>query len=164
MRLFRGIAIGLVLVCLGAGAAIVVVQSFWIAYGVFVRYVLRNPDSMVTEATALLLIPLAFLGLPYALKEDAFPRVTFVTDKLPPRAAAIVAKINLVIMILVALFFAAVTINATVNTFRSGASSSVLGWPEYAFWAPVAAASVAFVIYGIYELIAGHDAARSSRP
>lgn len=152
MRILRSIALGAAFLCLVAGAAIVVIQSFWITYGVFVRYVLKNPDSMVTEATALLLIPLAFLGLPYALKEDAFPRVTFVTDKLPPRAAFVIDRINMLIMILVGLFFAAVTINATVSTFRSGASSSVLDWPEYIFWAPVAIASVSFVVYGVHDL------------
>jgi TRAP-type C4-dicarboxylate transport system permease small subunit len=152
VRLLRNLALAGAFVCLVAGAAIVVIQSFWITYGVFVRYVLKNPDSMVTEATALLLIPLAFLGLPYAMKDDAFPRVTFVTDKLPPRAAFVIGRINIAIMVLVGLFFVAVTINATVSTFRSGASSSVLGWPEFAFWAPVAVASVAFVVYAVYDL------------
>ncbi len=154
MRSFRTVAIGAVMACLAAGMAIVLVQSFWITYGVFVRYALGNPDGMVTEATALLLVPLAFLGLPYALKEDAFPRVTFVTDKLPRRIAILVGKVHLVIMILLGLFFAAVTVNATVTSFLSGASSSVLGWPEYLFWAPVAVASFAFVIFGIYQLFA----------
>ena len=155
MRLLRALAIGAVGICLTVGVAIVVIQSFWITYGVFVRYVLGSPDSMVTEATALLLIPLAFLGLPYALKEDAFPRVTFITDKLSPRTAAIVAKINLAIMILVGLFYAAVSVNATISTYRSGESSSVLGWPEYVFWAPVGIASIVFVVYGLVEVCTG---------
>ena len=161
MRLFRTVALGAVMACLAAGMAIVLVQSFWITYGVFVRYALGNPDGTVTEATALLLVPLAFLGLPYALKEDAFPRVTFVTDKLPRRIAILVGKIHLVIMVLLGLFFAAVTVNATITSFRSGASSSVLGWPEYLFWGPVAIASGAFVMYGVYQLFAGNPVQES---
>ncbi|MEK7412968.1 MAG: TRAP transporter small permease subunit [Planctomycetota bacterium] len=161
MRLFRSVAIGAVLACLAAGVAIVLIQALWITYGVFVRYALGSPDGTVTEATALLLVPLAFLGLPYALKEDAFPRVTFVTDNLPGPIAVLVGKLNLTIMILVGLFFATVTINATVSSFQSGASSSVLAWPEYLFWAPVAVASIAFVIYGVYQLFAGSSAPES---
>ena len=52
----------------GAGAVIVLVQMAWISYGVFVRYGMGKPDRMVTEATALLLFPVAFAGLAYALR------------------------------------------------------------------------------------------------
>lgn len=58
----------------GAGAAIIVVQMLWISYGVFMRYVVSRPDGTVTEATALLLFPAAFLGLAFALKEEPTPR------------------------------------------------------------------------------------------
>lgn len=58
----------------GLGAVIIIVQMLWISYGVFRRYVLSSPDGTVTEATALLLFPAAFLGLAFALKEDAYPR------------------------------------------------------------------------------------------
>ena len=34
------------------GAIIISVQAVWITYGVFVRYVLRSPDGMVTEVSA----------------------------------------------------------------------------------------------------------------
>jgi TRAP-type C4-dicarboxylate transport system permease small subunit len=137
---------------------IVLVQAFWVTYGVFVRYALGLPDGTVTEATALLLVPLAFLGLPYALREDAFPRVTLLTDRMPRRLAIAIGKLNLLIMICLGLFLAAVTLNATVTSFRSGASSSVLEWPEYLFWAPVAVASCTFVCFGIYRLLAGDGA------
>ncbi len=153
----RVIVVGAVMVCLAAGIAIVLVQSFWITYGVFMRYALHQPDGTVTEATALLLVPLAFLGLPYALKENAFPRVTFLTDKLSGRLATLLGKLNLAVECLVGLFFAAVAVNATRVSFRSGASSSVLAWPEYLFWAPVAVAGVVFVVYALYRLFTSDD-------
>jgi len=34
---------------------LILVQSVWITWGVFARYILRDPDETVTEATALLL-------------------------------------------------------------------------------------------------------------
>lgn len=39
----------------------------------------------MTEATALLLFPVAFLGLAFALYEDAYPKVTMLIDHLPAR-------------------------------------------------------------------------------
>ena len=46
-----------------AGALIIVVQTLWISYGVFMRYVVGKPDGTVTEATALLLFPAALPGI-----------------------------------------------------------------------------------------------------
>lgn len=153
MQLLRRLASGAVFACLAAGMALIVIQTVWITYGVFVRYVLGRPDGMVTEATALLLVPLAFLGLPYAMKMDGFPKVTYLTDQLPRHAARAVGRLNLILMVLVGAFFTAATGNAALSTFRSGATSSVLGWPEYLFWVPVALASGIFVVQGVIELV-----------
>jgi TRAP-type C4-dicarboxylate transport system permease small subunit len=128
---------------------------------VFMRYVIRQPDAMVTEATALLLVPLAFLGLPYALKENAFPRVTFLAERLSRRHGVMLEKLNLAVEAFVGAFFAAVSVNSTRSSFRSGASSSVLAWPEYLFWAPVAVASIVLVMYALYRLLAENPVASS---
>ncbi len=69
------------------GALIIVVQTVWISYGVFMRYVIGRPDGTVTEATAMLLFPAALLGLAFALREDAYPKVTFLLDALGRKAA-----------------------------------------------------------------------------
>ena len=61
------------LVFAGLGAAVVLAQAGWITFGVVMRYVFRSPDRMVTEATALLLFPVAFAGMTYALQSDAYP-------------------------------------------------------------------------------------------
>jgi TRAP-type C4-dicarboxylate transport system permease small subunit len=121
----------------------------WISYGVFSRYVLNAPDQMVTEATALLLFPVAFAGLAYALREDAYPKVTMLTDHLPAKGRKAVALINLLLMIGVGLFFAIAGIDATMRSYTSGASSEILLWPRWAFWAPGAFALVLFTLYAI---------------
>ena len=86
-----------------AGAVIVLIQMVWISYGVFVRYGLGKPDRMVTEATALLLFPVAFMGLAYAMREDAYPRVTMATDLLRPAARRVFDIINHILMLAVGL-------------------------------------------------------------
>src|SRR6056297_1860431 len=136
-----------------AGAIVVLVQMVWITYGVFTRYALNSPDRMVTEATALLLFPVAFAGLAYAMREDAYPKVTLLTDTLPPTGRKIAALVNLCVMLGVGLFFSMAGVNATISAFNSGASSEILLWPRYAFWAPGALALVVFTLYAGLRLI-----------
>lgn len=136
----------------GVGALIIVVQMLWISYGVFMRYVMSNPDGTVTEATALLLFPAAFLGLAYALKEDAYPKVTFLPNALGPRGRRRLEILNLVLMVVVGGFFATAAVDATMNSFRSGAASEILLWPRYLFWAPGALALVVFTLYVVLRL------------
>lgn len=87
------------------GAAIVLVQMVWISYGVVMRYVFNSPDRMVTEATALLLFPVAFAGLAFALQEDAYPKVTLLVDILPPALGRIMEMVSLTVMIAIGGFF-----------------------------------------------------------
>lgn len=136
-----------------AGAVIVLVQMLWISYGVFTRYVLGAPDRMVTEATALLLFPVAFAGLAYAMREDAYPKVTMLTDTLPPVWRKLAAIVNLCVMLVVGLFFSLAGVSATIRSFNSGASSEILLWPRYAFWAPGALALLLFSLYATLRLI-----------
>jgi TRAP-type C4-dicarboxylate transport system permease small subunit len=136
-----------------AGACIILVQMVWISYGVFTRYVLNAPDRMVTEATALLLFPVAFAGLAYALREDAYPRVTMLTDRLPAMGRKIVDIFNLALMMAVGVFFSASALNATIRAFNSGASSEILLWSRWLFWAPVSISLVLFTIYAAMRLV-----------
>lgn len=135
----------------GLGAVIIIVQMLWISYGVFRRYVLSSPDGTVTEATALLLFPAAFLGLAFALKEDAYPKVSFLPDALGPRGRRRLEMLNLLLMIVVGGFFAIAAVDATINSFQSGAASEILLWPRYLFWAPGAVALVLFTVYVVLK-------------
>lgn len=137
----------------GAGAVIVLIQMIWISYGVFVRYGLGKPDRMVTEATALLLFPVAFAGLAYALREDAYPKVTMVTEHLRPGLQKALSVINLALMLGVGLFFSYAGVSATLRAWNSGVASEILHWPRYLFWAPGAAALVLFSFYAVLRLI-----------
>jgi TRAP-type C4-dicarboxylate transport system permease small subunit len=129
------------------GALIIVVQTVWISYGVFTRYVLGNPDGTVTEATAMLLFPAAFLGLAFALKENAYPKVSFLMDALGPGARRALEAFNLMLMLLVGVFFSIAAVNATFRSYGSGSASEILLWPRYLFWAPGAFALLVFTLY-----------------
>jgi TRAP-type C4-dicarboxylate transport system permease small subunit len=150
LRRTEQVAIGLA----GAGAAIIVVQMLWISDGVFMRYGMGRPDGMVTEATALLLFPAAFLGLAYALKEDAYPKVLFLRDALGARGRRRLDLLNLVLMVGVGGFFAVAGVDATLRAFDSGAASEILLWPRWVFWAPGALALVVFTLYVLLRLAA----------
>jgi len=137
----------------GAGAVVVLIQMVWISYGVFVRYGFGSPDRMVTEATALLLFPVAFAGLAYALREDAYPKVTMVTDRFGPKLRKALNVINLALMLGVGLFFSYAGVSATLRAFNSGVASEILHWPRYLFWAPGAMALLVFSFYTVLRLI-----------
>lgn len=136
----------------GLGALIVLIQTVWISYGVMMRYVFDSPDGMVTEGSALLLFPVAFAGLAFALKEDAYPKVTMLTDKLPPRIRHLVDIVNMTLMLAVGSFFALAAVEATFRSYHSGAASEILLWPRYLFWAPGAVALVLFAVYAALRL------------
>jgi len=135
------------------GAIIVLIQVVWISYGVFVRYVIDSPDGMVTEATALLLVPVAFAGLAFALREDAYPKVTMLTDRLSPTAFVALDRFNLLIKIGIGGFFSIAAVSACFNSYDSGAASEILLWPRFLFWIPVAFSLCVFSLYAILRLI-----------
>ena len=133
-----------------AGAAVVFVQVVWTSYGVMMRYAFNSPDAYVTEATALLLFPVAFLGLAHAMKEDAYPRVSFLLDATKGRPVYqwIRGGTDLVVII-VGLYFSFASVNATVKAFHSEAASEILLWPRFYFWIPSALAISFFTLYAL---------------
>jgi TRAP-type C4-dicarboxylate transport system permease small subunit len=143
------IVVGLVFM----GAIIVLIQVVWISYGVFVRYALNSPDGMVTEATALLLVPVAFAGLAYALREDAYPKVTMLTDLLSVSARLQVERLNLLLKIAIGVFFSIASVSAAYSSYLSGAASEILLWPRFLFWIPVAFSLCVFSLYSTLRFI-----------
>ncbi|MGH1539456.1 MAG: TRAP transporter small permease [Arenicella sp.] len=139
--------------CAYLGAAIIFLQMVWISYGVMMRYVFSSPDGTVTEATALLLFPVAFLGLAFALKEDAYPKVSYLIDATKGKARLFVLALNYMIMIAVGSFFSIAAVRATIRAFSSGSSSEILLWPKYFFWAPGAMALILFTFYTVLRLL-----------
>jgi len=136
-----------------AGALIIVIQMLWISYGVFMRYAIGRPDRMVTEATALLLFPVALLGLAYALREDSYPRVTIITDRMRPSVRKAFDLGNLAIMFLIGVFFSITTINATLRAYHSGSASEILQWPRYLFWSVAALSVTLFTLYAALRFL-----------
>jgi TRAP-type C4-dicarboxylate transport system permease small subunit len=133
-----------------AGGLIILVQMIWISIGVFKRYVLGNPDGYVTEATALLLFPVAFLGLAFALKENAYPTVTFAVDALKGKSKRFLLSLNFLTMLCVGIFFSVAAVDATLKSYASGSASEILLWPRYFFWIPC---SISFVVFTWYAFL-----------
>lgn len=140
-------------ILLYCGAALVIVQAFWISYGVFVRYVLNQPDRMVTEATALMLVPVAFFGLAYALSIDAYPKVTLLRDALAKPVQRIIDRLNLLVMVLIGAFFSVAACEAAYRAFHSGAASEILLWPRFYFWIPVSLSLLSFTLLALVRLL-----------
>lgn len=135
------------------GALIIAVQTVWISYGVFMRYVVGKPDGTVTEATAMLLFPAALLGLAFALRESAYPKVTFLIDSLGATGRKVMTSVNLFLMTVVGVFFSIAGVQATMRAYGSGTASEILLWPRYLFWAPGALALLVFTLYACIRLM-----------
>jgi TRAP-type C4-dicarboxylate transport system permease small subunit len=155
MRSLLGTSLdGLIRLAAVLGIALLLAQTAWINYGVLARYVFASPDRSVTEATSLMLVALAFLGLPLALRADAIPKVTFLIDALPVRARWLLQLLNALLIVLVGLFFSYMSASATLRTFKSGVKSEVVGWPEYVVWGTVAFSLLLFTVTAVRQLVA----------
>ena len=137
-------AFGSMSVIIGAGGALLIWEAVWITYGVFMRYILRNPDTTVTEGSTLLLMPLAFIGLPYAFREQALPRVTIFIDRLPRLLRQIVDLVTQALVAVLGVYLLIASGFAIVRTYQSGAASEITGWPDFVVWIPV------FLIFGVF--------------
>lgn len=128
------------------GCAVVVLEAIWISYGVVARYIFRNPDRWVTEGSALFLLGLAFAGLPSALRENSFPRVTFLLNSLSPVPRAVVDLVNMTLMAAIGGYLALASVRATLATLRTGQTTMINEWPEYLAWLPVALFTIVFTL------------------
>lgn len=136
-----------------AGAFVVFVQVVWTSYGVMMRYAFGRPDAYVTEATALLLFPVAFLGLAYAMKEDAYPRVSFLLDATRGRAVhKWIKTLTDLVVVVVGVYFSLASVDAAIKSFHSQAASEILLWPRLYFWVPSALAIVLFTVFAAVRL------------
>lgn len=142
--------LGRALLYLGGG--IIFIQAFWISYGVFMRYAMGNPDGMVTEATALMLVPLAFVGLSYACKTDAFPKVTIFTDMMNPIMKNGLDVVNNLIIWAISVFFMLAAIKGFSKSYVSGAASEILLWPRFYFWFVVVISLISLVLSASIKL------------
>ena len=108
---------------------------------------------MTVIVLVLLLVPVAFAGLAYALREDAYPKVTMLTDLLSKSAGLAVERLNLLLKISIGVFFSIASVSATFNSYSSGAASEILLWPRFLFWIPVALSLCVFSLYSTLMLI-----------
>tara|TARA_R110002110_G_scaffold138271_14_gene323967 strand:+ start:4628 stop:5134 length:507 start_codon:yes stop_codon:yes gene_type:complete len=136
-----------------AGGLLVLLDAIWITVSVFRRYVLNDPDPVVTEAAALLLLPLAFAGLAYAFAEDANPKVTLILEKLPVKFSDTIEKINILITVGIGALLTAFAGGAALRSYMSGAASPVIEWPEYFLWIAVCLFSAVFTLLAVVRLI-----------
>lgn len=55
---------------------------------VFMRYVLNRPPGIDEEFSGYLLVALSFLGAAYTFRQQGHVRITFIVDRLRPKAAS----------------------------------------------------------------------------
>ena len=71
---------------------------------------------------------------------------------MPDAFADWVRLFNLMLMTVIGGFFTLVAGSAMIRSYRSGAVSSIIEWPEFAIWAPVAVFIGTFTILGVIKV------------
>lgn len=134
------------------GGLIIAIQSIWISVSVFLRK-LGHPDPYVTETTALMLLPLAFLGMSYALKENGYPQVTLLCDKLPQKISYYLNIIKYLVIFFIGVFFTLTLYKAYTLAYVSGASSEILEIPRTYVAFPTLVSMIFFNLYSFIKII-----------
>ena len=85
----------------------VLVMSLAIAMDVTLRYAFNAPTIWVNEASSYMLLVIAFLGLAYALRENAHIRIDVVVKRLPRQVQDWMRVINstLFLILIIILFY-----------------------------------------------------------
>ena len=133
--------------------ALIVVQSMWITYAVFLRYFLGQGDMYMLEVTSLLLLVVAFLGAPLALRENAFPTVFMLVNRFPVKGQQWLRIVGLVMSIIFFGFFTRGAAWIAIDAFKTDYVTTVVHWPYYPFWAVITLSGILFILIALVLVI-----------
>lgn len=129
------------------------------AWGVFVRYVLRQPTVWQTEATVYLLILVAFVGAAYGVKHHSHVGVDLLVERLSLRRQAVVRVVTsvLVVGVVAAVFWTSFEAWLTAYSMdhRSATAWRAPLWVPYAFLPLGMLLVAAQYLAMIYEAVLG---------
>lgn len=122
----------------GIVAAVALVAATLItAWGVFVRYVLRQPTVWQTETTIYLLMLVAFVGAAYGVKHHAHVGVDLLVERLPARPRLVLRLVTSVLVLAVVLAVCWTAFQAWHTAYaldhRSATAWRAPLWIPYAF-------------------------------
>lgn len=132
---------------------LIVVQSVWITYAVFLRYFLNKGDMYMLEVTTLLLLIVVFLGAAFTLQEEAFPTVVMVVNRLPARVQQWLRVVALVMGLIFIGFFTRGAAWIAIDAYKTDYVTTVVHWPYYPFWAVIVLSNVLFMLVALVFLI-----------
>ena len=82
---------------------LVLLMMFLIMFEVFMRYIVGKPPIIADEFAAYMLVAMSFLGGAYTWRQKGHVRITFLVQRLPPRAASWTRLVTLVIAFIFAI-------------------------------------------------------------
>jgi TRAP-type C4-dicarboxylate transport system permease small subunit len=129
------------------------------------RYVLRNPLILSDEFGGYALVAISFLGLAYCARDRGHIRITFVVERLNPRAAGAIRLVTLALGLVFLVVAAWVSWQFLADSFtRNMRSNSMLmvplKWPQMAM--PVG--FTLFALVGLGQLVQAWREFRAGRP
>ncbi len=115
------------------GVSLLLVMAFLITADVFMRYAFNSPILGSLEITEFMLAVVVFMGLAYAQSQRAHVGVDLVVQKLPPRLAASVDSVVLLLAVFIYALIAWKTYGNAMQSLRTGLESDILGIPHFPF-------------------------------
>lgn len=120
---------------MGLGMAIIPLMAIAITFEVIARRVFSAPTIWVVDASGFALLWLAFLTAPWLVRHDSHIQITFVVDRMGPRARAVVAIATLLIgaaVVAVVLWLTTMsTIDSSIRHVRTIGTWEI---PQAAVW------------------------------
>lgn len=134
---------------IAAGA--VIILSILVCVGVFARYVLKAPQSIIMDFSSALMVIVVFLPLGAAMLAGAHIRTDLLKTIVPERFVRIVDVWNLVLALLVGIFLSISFTMRFFEVFETGAQSSN---SHFSVWIPTLAMPVGAIFFAASVLYA----------
>lgn len=109
------------------------VMAFLITADVVMRYAFNSPILGTLEITEFMLAAVVFLGLAYAQAQRAHVGVDLLVQKLPPRLAAGVDSVVILLAILIYGLIVWQSYGNATQALRTGLESDLLAIPHFPF-------------------------------
>lgn len=129
------------------------VGIFLIFYGVFMRYIVNDPQAWVEEVARYTIIWGTFLGFGMALKHNQHIQVDILYDQLGERGKNVMNLIATLLSIVFCLFYTYYGLKLVMARFHSGMVSLDVGIPMWIVYLILPISGVLFLLRFIERLV-----------
>ena len=120
----------------------VILMSILVFINVIARFVFNHSLAFSDEISTYLFVLMSFMGTAIAARRGAHLGLSIVTDKVSPRARAVIGTLMYIISAFFCLLIIIFGVQMVVSQYQLGQESAAMQWPEwiYGSFVPIGAA------------------------